>query len=224
MSFFNRVHAKLHRPERGWDPIPHAYAKEYAKRESINVNDQLLDHLEDWVEGFPGKRVIDLGGGPGHYAVEFAKRGAAVTWYDVSARYREIAMELAEMHQVTIAFSLGYLDEAARQFPETFDLVFNRISWYYGMGDRSFSRSFFSLIRPGGAGYIDTNNSESRRTRMSAPEAVKHWLNDRWWIKIGHPFPPRGRLASLFAGMPIKRMLVDYSSASNDRIWLTKQG
>jgi 2-polyprenyl-3-methyl-5-hydroxy-6-metoxy-1,4-benzoquinol methylase len=223
VSIVNRIHAKLHRPDRGWDPISKDYAQKYAQEELGKVDSALLDQLEDWVGGLSGKRVIDLGGGPGHYSVAFAKRGAIVTWHDVSTSYEAIAKQLASTYDVSITFSIGYLDDVEGRFAEQFDLVFNRICWYYGMGDRSFSRAFFSLIRPGGAGYVDTNTSESRWSRLSAVNRVRYWLNNWLWIKIGHPFPPRGRLATLFAAMPIERMHVDYSSPFNDRIWLTRR-
>jgi SAM-dependent methyltransferase len=223
VSIVNRIHAKLHRPDRGWDPIPNGYAQKYAHEELGKVDTALLDQLESWVGGLRGKRVIDLGGGPGHYSVAFAKRGAIVTWHDVSSSYEAIAKELATTHGVSMTFSIGYLDDVEGRFAQQFDLVFNRICWYYGMGDRSFSKAFFSLIRPGGAGYIDTNTSESRWPQLSPLTRFRYWLNNRLWIKIGHPFPPRGRLATLFASMPIERMHVDYRSSSNDRVWLTRQ-
>jgi 2-polyprenyl-3-methyl-5-hydroxy-6-metoxy-1,4-benzoquinol methylase len=223
VSIVNRLHAKLHRPERGWDPVPKNYALDYANTEWKKVNNALLDQLEEWTGGLAGKRVIDLGAGPGHYSIALASRGAIVTWYDVSAHYRAIAEEMAIEYGAKISFSLGYLDEARAQFAEPFDLVFNRICWNYGMGDESFSRIFFSLIRPGGVGYIDTNTSESRYARLSLLDRWRYWLNDCLGIKIGHPFPPRGRLASLFARKPIARMVVDYTSPSNDRIWIKRQ-
>ena len=223
MSLVNRIHARFYRPERGWDPVSSVYARRYAEDEMGKVNEGLLNELDKWVGGLRGKRVIDLGGGPGHYSVAFARRGASVTWHDISASYQAIAKEHAKQNGVEIAFSIGYLDEVDGRFGEPFDLVFNRICWYYGMGDRSFAKAFFSLIRPGGSGYIDTNTAESRWAELSALNRARHWLNNRLWIKIGHPFPPHGRLARIFAGMPITQMRVDYSSPFNDRIWLIRR-
>jgi SAM-dependent methyltransferase len=223
LSLINELHAKFHRPERGWDPVPEGYAQTYAQTEWQKVNQSLLDELDRWVGGLRGKRVIDLGGGPGHYAVALAKRGARVTWHDVSGHYRTIAENRAIQQDVQLEFSIGYLDEAAASLGSSFDLVFNRICWNYGMGDRSFAKAFFALIRPGGAGYVDTNTSESRRGRLSVYGRVQYWLNDRLHIKLGHPFPPRGRVASLFADAAISHMVVDYSSPANDRIWIKRR-
>ena len=47
-----------------------------------------IDRIVDWLDGqldFDGKRVIDLGCGPGLYARRMAERGARVTGVDFSA-------------------------------------------------------------------------------------------------------------------------------------------
>lgn len=215
----NQLYALMHRPESGWDPVPSEHVLRYAESEwARGVNNAVLDSLEDWIGGFSGKRVLDLGGGPGHYSVAFAKRGADVTWHDVSAGYRSIAKRKAHEHGVAINFSLGYLDDAPKQYVGEFDLVFNRICWYYGRSDRSFARAVYALVKPGGSGYVDTHHSCYRRELLSFSARFRTWLHDALGVKIGHPFPPHGRIARLFSEMPIERMLIDYSVPSNDRI------
>ncbi len=39
----NRLHAQFHRPENGWDPVPSAYARNYAGNEWHGVNEALLE-------------------------------------------------------------------------------------------------------------------------------------------------------------------------------------
>jgi 2-polyprenyl-3-methyl-5-hydroxy-6-metoxy-1,4-benzoquinol methylase len=218
-SMINQIHARLHRPETGWDPVPADHVRTYAQVEwSQGAREDLLDELDRWVGGLAGKRVLDLGGGPGQYSVAFAKREAQVTWYDISRMYREIAEERAREHGVQLQFALGYLDEAAKRLGAQFDLVFNRICWNYGWHDASFAQVLFGLVRPGGVGYVDTTHSDWHRDTLSLSAAVRNWLNETLAIKIGHPFPPHGRLAALFSRMPVDRILVDYSLATNDRI------
>ena len=215
----NRLHAFLHRPENGWDPVPPGHAQTYAASEwAAGVDIDLLDELDRWVGGLAGKRVLDLGGGPGQYSVAFAKRGAEVTWHDVSRTYQQFAEEKAREHGVDIHFSLGYLDEAPRQLGTQFDLVFNRICWNYGWQDQSFAAVLFALIKPGGVGYVDTTHSGWRRDSLSASALLRTRLNEVLAIKIGHPFPPHGRLATLFSKMPIEKLVVDYAQPTNDRI------
>jgi SAM-dependent methyltransferase len=221
----NYLHALLHRPEKGWDPILPAYAAEYSEVQwKQGLNESLLDELDRWVGGFAGRRVLDLGGGPGQYSVAFAKRNADVTWYDVSNAYREIAQKKAFEQNVRIAFSIGYMDEARKLQNQPFDLVFSRVCWYYGFSDSSFADVIFDLVKPGGVGYIDTDHSGARASNPSSSVKARTWLNDRFSIKIGHPLPPHGRVARLFLNKPISNMLVDYSSQSKDRMLFVKQG
>ncbi len=220
----NCLHARFHRPEYGWDPVPPEHAVKYGAAEWQVVNDDVLDELEKWTGGFQGKRILDLGGGPGQYSIAFAKRGGDVTWHDVSQIYRSMAQEKANTFAVAdkIHFSLGYLDEAPKLLPDPCDLVFNRGCWNYGFSDRSFAEVVYRMVRHGGYGYVDTNHSGSKRDELSTSSLFRTWLNDALAIKIGHPFPPHGRLARLFLRYPLKRLVVDYQSPLNDRILFEK--
>ena len=219
----NYIHSRLHRPENGWDPVPAQYAENYGANEwNQGINEALLDELDRWVGGLAGKQVLDLGGGPGQYAIAFAKRGSEVTWHDVSRAYRDMAQEKAREHGVRVHFSLGYMDEAHQLLSRLFDLVFNRICWNYGLSDRSFSKVFFTLVKPGGVGYIDTAHSGYKREYLSTSARLRTWLNDRFAIKIGHPYPPHGRLARIFVRKPVEKLLADYSSPFNDRLIFLK--
>lgn len=221
----NQLHARMRRPERGWDPVPAAHAAEYGAGEHrLGADQGLLDELESLTGGWAGKSVLDLGGGPGHYAIAMAQRGARVTWHDVSARYAEMSRQKAVEAGVLdrITFSLGYLDETPPQWQGTFDLVFNRICWYYCIDDRSFAKTFYGLVRPGGFGYVDTTHSGYQRDRLSATARARTWLNERTGIKIGHPYPPHGRIASLFGAMPVARLWADYRMPTNDRVLFQK--
>jgi SAM-dependent methyltransferase len=219
----NRLHSLLHRPDKGWDPVPLQHALDYGAHEWRSGADaQLLDRLEARIGGFAGKKVLDLGGGPGQYATAFAQRGARVTWYDVSKNYRDFAHQKARDAGVYIEFALGYMDEAARNLDAQFDLVFNRICWYYCISDAGFARVVFDLVKPGGWAYIDSNHSGVGRESVSAAARARLWLNDRFAIKIGHPFPPRGRIARLFLDYPLVSLSAEFEPR-NDRVWLQKQ-
>jgi 2-polyprenyl-3-methyl-5-hydroxy-6-metoxy-1,4-benzoquinol methylase len=221
----NQLHAKFHRPEMGWDPVPTEQAIRYSKYEWETVNDALLTELELWVGGFEGKRILDLGGGPGQYSLAFAMKGGVVTWRDVSRSYLNIAQERIKMASVSnkVKFSLGYLDEVSESEFEPFDLVFNRICWNYGFNDRSFAKIIYRMVRPGGFCYIDTENSRFQRDQLSMLTRFRTWLNDWLGIKIGHPYPPHGRLARIFVRYPVKRFVADYRSPLNDRLFFERQ-
>src|SRR5690348_15498072 len=132
----NYLHSLFHRVESGWDPIPQEYAQQYANFATTQVDTSLIEHLERQTGGIRGKRVLDLGGGPGQYSVLFAQRGAQVTWHDISREYQSIAEARAAAGGVKISFSLGYLEDAARLRASSFDLVFCRVCWCYGRSDR----------------------------------------------------------------------------------------
>ncbi len=217
----NRLHSLLHRPEKGWDPVDPAYALSYSEREWRAFTPNLLDTLEELLgERLNGKRILDLGGGPGQYSVAFARRGAMVTWHDVSRAYLQIARRHADDAGVQVEFSLGYLEDARRFVGCPFDLVFNRICWYYGMDDRGFASLIYSLVKPGGAAYVDTNTRDFEK--LAGKRKLQYLLNDRFFFKVGHPHPPHGRVADLFGGYAVDRMILDYSSVGNDRVFFIK--
>lgn len=222
----NSLHARFHRPENGWDPVPPEHAVKYGAQQwqAYNAVLDVLDELEQWIGSFQGKRILDLGGGPGQYSIAFAKRDGQVTWHDVSQIYRNMAQEKAKAFAVAdkIRFSLGYLDEAPRLLSDPYDLVFNRACWYYGFSDRSFAEVVYRMVRHGGYGYVDTRHSGFQREQLSVWPLFRTWLNDKLAIKIGHPCPPRGRLARLFLRYPLKRLVVDYRSPLNDRVFFEK--
>jgi 2-polyprenyl-3-methyl-5-hydroxy-6-metoxy-1,4-benzoquinol methylase len=220
----NWLLSRVHRPEAGWDPVPREHALHYGQNEWQGLNEAVLTELEAWVGGFAGKRVLDLGGGPGQYAVAFAQRGAEVTWFDVSKTYEDMARAKAEERGVgdKIQFRLGYLDEAPGLLSERYDLVFNRICWYYGWSDRGFADVCYELVAAGGSGYIDTTNSRFHIDKLSASARARTWLNDALGLKVGHPYPPRGRVARLLLRRPVARLLVDYPTEVTDRIFFQK--
>lgn len=218
----NRLHSWMHRPEKGWDPVPKAHVLQYGGDEwSAGVQQSLLDELDQRVGGLAGKEVLDLGGGPGHYSVAFAQRRARVTWYDISQNYREFVQQKARDANVDMDFALGYMDDAAEVLGRQFDLVFNRICWSYCINDSSFSRVVYKLVKPGGWAYIDTNNSGFGRDTASFAVRARTWLNGSLGIKIGHPYPPPGRVAKLFKRLSPRQLQVD-SQPRNDRILLQK--
>lgn len=220
MVLVNELLSYLQRPEKGWDPISKHYAEAYAQREWRHVDETLIDRLEAWLGGFPGKRVLDLGGGPGHFSVAFAKRGAEVIWHDVSLNYLEIAKRHAASHGVRVGFSLGYMEEARKFRATPFDLVFNRVCWYYCMNDARFARLLYSLLKPGGVAYVETNVFTGYP--RSPVRKIQQWLNNVVGYKIGHPFPPRGRVSKLFRRFPVEVLLDESSDLGYDFVAVRK--
>jgi len=216
----NSLHKLLHRPERGWDPVPAKHAADYTRLAESTVDHNLVGMLAEKLGGLAGKRVLDLGGGPGQYAVTFACEGACVVWHDISRNYLRIAEARARSGAVNLTFSLGYLEDAGRLSADPFDLVFCRLCWYYCAADRPFAGIIYSLLKPGGAAYIDASTPA-----LESPVGIRGFqcfLNNALWFKVGHPHPPHGRIARLFHQYPVAYMELDYSLPLRDRVFLIK--
>jgi 2-polyprenyl-3-methyl-5-hydroxy-6-metoxy-1,4-benzoquinol methylase len=215
----NKIHACLHPTASGWDPVSRSVAENYADatKESSGIN------AESGVFGHWGKisvsglDVLDLGGGPGHQAIILAQLGARVTWHDVSRAYLEIATKRAKNASVHISFTLDYMDHALRiHGPSSFDIVVNRICWYYCMNDRAFASMIMDLLRPGGMALIDNYIPNSHRSGW------RYKLNRLTGIKIGHPFPAPGAVPALFARLGPSRIETVYVGTDNELITVVK--
>ena len=205
----NLIHSWLHRVEAGWDPIPGDYAEQYAEKAwNIYNSEELVEKLAIQAHGFEGKRVLDLGGGPGQYSVLFAKRGARVVWHDISRQYEKIAHARFAAAGVQVESSLGYLESARKFGPESFDLVFSRVSWMYCRSDRHFARLLHALVKRGGLGYIECDTPAT--SRPAGLRKMQHGLNQYFWWKIGHPVPPAGRIGRLMQAYPVRYLELDY--------------
>jgi 2-polyprenyl-3-methyl-5-hydroxy-6-metoxy-1,4-benzoquinol methylase len=213
----NYLHSLFHRPLKGWDPVPASHAEAWTKIEP--ATEKPLQWTETRIGGFRDKTVLDLGGGPGYYTVAFARAGARTTWFDVSRNYEQIARKRAHDAGVEVEFAIGYLEDAVR-LGRSFDLVFINLCWYYCMSDRRFARIVYSLVNPGGAGYIaspwDTGS------KLSAPRRLLASLNDHLGIKIGHPFAGHGRIVNLFNSFPLEELHADYRTPGHDIVLFVK--
>lgn len=219
----NYLHKKLRSPEKGWDPISAVYAQKYAENEWNCFQQDTVCWLEKQIGSLEGKRILDLGGGPGQYSVAFAQKGAEVVWHDVSRNYMDLAGRKAIEHNVKIKFSLGYMDDAARLLEAgTFDLVFSRICWCYCISDRFFSNEFYKLVKPGGYGYINSQYMILRHGLGAVPRNIQGLANALFWIKIGHPHPPKRRIAQIFCKKPMRYIQVDFSLGTNEVVFFQK--
>jgi SAM-dependent methyltransferase len=218
----NRLHSWLHRPESGWDPVSEEHAQYYAHAQWQRFDEvsALIAQLEERLQGLQDKSVLDLGGGPGHYSVAFALRGARVTWHDISRRYQTIVHAHAVEHGVRVSSSLGYLEQAEKFLRQPFDLVFNRGCWFYCIDDRAFAKLIYDLVRPGGAGYVEGNTPAF--DRIDGGRRLQYFLNEHFYYKIGHPHPPHGRMAELLQRFPHDHMSTDYASPLIDKVFFIK--
>lgn len=223
----NFLHSRLKRPEKGWDPVSPQTAIKYAAAQwsDLKARDSTVKRISELLGGLTGKKILDLGGGPGQYSVAFAERGAHVFWHDISRNYLKIAAQKAAEAGVTVNFSIGYLEDIPRYAPGPYDLVFCRLNWLYCMNDRKFSRLILSVLSKEGLAYVWANTlffEISQGNSLPLGRRLRYWLYWMSGYKIGHLHPKRGVIASAFKLLKPASLDLDYSRPDSDVIIVRK--
>lgn len=197
-----KLKSYFQRPEKGYDPVQLAHAQKYTDYEFKTIDLELVNTIKVFANGYINKKLLDLGGGPGQYSIEFAKQGATVTWHDISKNYLNIASQKSKIEKVDINFSLGYLENVKGEF----DILFNRICWYYCINDYKFADLIYSLVNNGGYGYIIVNNENWLFSNMKKESLAKqtylivnYWLNEFFNIKFIHIHPSHKKIKKIFS-------------------------
>lgn len=129
-------------PRKEWDRLMKNHP--YEKYITTHMMDRYLQ---------PGSRILDVGGGPGHYALHCAKQGHAVTLLDLSGENVRFAKRKARQYGVKITALQGNaLDLSA--FPNgSFDAVFLMGPLYHLLEEESRRRALEEaarVLKPGG--------------------------------------------------------------------------
>lgn len=207
-----RLKYYFQKPTKGFDPVPKAFAEQYAANEYSKIDIGVIEAIKTHLVDFQEKSVLDLGAGPGQYSIEFAKRGAKVTWHDISQNYLEIAKNKAKSENIKLNFSLGYLEEARGKF----DMIFNRICWYYCINDYQFAKCIYDLVKKNGYGFIVVNNEKFLHQELAKETGLKkeliklsYWLNENFNIKLTHVHPSHRKLSRIFARFNFKHLQIE---------------
>lgn len=124
---------------------------------AIGQVDQLIE-----LTGVRGGALLDLGCGPGRFAVPFAQRGFAVTGVDITPFLMEKARAYAEREGVEIEL----VKEDMRRFvrPDAFDLALSMLTTfgYFDDADEDLTvlGNVLTSLKPGGAFVFDTYGKE----------------------------------------------------------------
>ena len=101
----------------------------------------------------PGDTILDIGGGPGHYSIHYAREGHAVTLLDLSDENVRFAKKKARQYGVRITALQGNALDLSR-FPDaSFDTVFLMGPLYHLMNEESrllVIREAKRVLKPGG--------------------------------------------------------------------------
>ena len=101
----------------------------------------------------PGDTILDIGGGPGHYSIHYAKRGHPVTLLDLSGENVRFAKKKARQYGVKITALQGDAMDLSRFADHSFDTVFLMGPLYHLMNEESRLRAIREakrVLKPGG--------------------------------------------------------------------------
>jgi SAM-dependent methyltransferase len=144
----------------------------YLRYDFTKGTQQEVDFLIEYLDLRPGRRVLDVGCGPGRHAVALAQAGLKVTGVDVSRRFLDIAAVRARSAGVGAAFF--QVDARQMPFDDEFDAVISICQGAFGMmgsDDALVLRRMGEAARPG-APLAVTAFSAYYEARAARPEAT----------------------------------------------------
>lgn len=104
----------------------------------------------------PGQKVLDIGGGPGRYALYYAKRGCEVTLVDLSEANVQFALRKAQEEGIQLTAFQGDALEISNLVDTQFDHVLNMGPLYHILEEEGRVRCVeesLKVLKPGGNFY-----------------------------------------------------------------------
>ena len=129
-------------PQKEWDRLQKRHP--YEKYITTRMMDRYLR---------PDDSILDIGGGPGQYAVHYAREGPAVTLLDLSDGNVRFAKKKARQYGVKITALQGNALDLTRFADDSFDAVFLMGPLYHLMNEESrlqAIREAARVLKPGG--------------------------------------------------------------------------
>ena len=129
-------------PQKEWDRLKKSHP--YEKYITIRMMDRYIKSEDT---------ILDIGGGPGHYSIHYARRGHAVTLVDLSDENVRFAKKKARQYGVTMTAVQGNALDLSR-FPDyAFDIVLLMGPLYHLMNEESRVQAIQEarrVLKPGG--------------------------------------------------------------------------
>ena len=129
-------------PQKEWDRLMKRFP--YEKYITTHMMDRYLQ---------PGDTILDIGGGPGHYSIHYAKQGHTVTLLDLSDENVRFAKKKARQYSVKITALQGDALDLSRFPDNSFDAVFLMGPLYHLLKEESRLRAIQEakrVLKPGG--------------------------------------------------------------------------
>jgi len=177
-SSLKRQHRKDRDPMQRWNKMAGDFAQRTSDKENDDKRRQTLGWLQELGALKPGISILDIGAGPGNWALPFARYGANVTALEPSSAMIEILKKRAgekNIDNITIRQATWQeIDLEAMGWRNSFDLV-------------------FASMTPG----IDGPATLDKMTAACRPETGfcylsafagrnwQHWYGELWQILIG---------------------------------------
>ena len=101
----------------------------------------------------PGSAILDIGGGPGHYSIHYARQGHTLTLLDLSDGNVRFAKKKARQYGVKITALQGDALDLSRFGDNSFDAVFLMGPLYHLMNEENRRRAIGEakrVLKPGG--------------------------------------------------------------------------
>ena len=129
-------------PQKEWDRLQKKHP--FEKYITVRMMDRYIR---------PGDTILDIGGGPGHYSIHYARQGHAVTLLDLSDENVRFAKKKARQYGVKITAAQGNALDLSRFADDSFDAVFMMGPLYHLMNEESrlqAIREAKRVLKPGG--------------------------------------------------------------------------
>lgn len=110
-----------------------------------------LKVMERYIQ--PGDSILDIGGGPGHYAVHFSRKGHAVALVDLSGENVKFARQKARQYKTSIQARQGNALDLSEYEDHSFDVVFLMGPLYHLLDEKDRRRAIDEarrVLKPNG--------------------------------------------------------------------------
>jgi SAM-dependent methyltransferase len=196
------------------DPKPTQYdsfAAEYEEHASTAPYNALYDRPAtlELIGAVNGKRVLDVGCGPGFYLAELVDRGATVSGCDASARMVELARarvgDAADVRIHPLEEPFGWVDDSS------IDVVLAALVYHYINDRPAFLAEIRRMLTPDGVLVVSTHHPAADWHRLGGSyfsvEAVTETWRKGWAITAWRM--PLTQLTAEFveAGFAIERLV-----------------
>ena len=129
-------------PKKEWDRLQKRFPHE--KYITVHMMDR---YIKD------GDKILDIGGGPGHYSIHYARKGHDVTLFDLSSENVRFAKKKARQFGVKINAEQGDAMDLSRFPDNSFDVVFLMGPLYHLMTEKNRKKALTEatrVLKPGG--------------------------------------------------------------------------